>query len=61
MKPRTKRNIRLAVNILLVCGCFLVFNESESFTPNLIGLACFAMLIVINPTGDAWMQTHDKK
>lgn len=60
MKPRTIRNIRLAVNILLGCGCFLALNESNSFTPNLIGLACFALLIVINPTGDAWMQVNNK-
>lgn len=63
MKPRTIRNIRMAVNILLGCGCVMVFNESSNFTPNLIGLACFALLIVINPTGDAWMQVnnHNKK
>ena len=61
MNTKLFRYLRLAVNFLLLCGCFLVFNESESFTPNLIGLACFAMLIVINPTGAAWMQTHDKK
>lgn len=57
---KTWRNIRLAVNILLGCGCFAVLNESDSFTPNFIGLACFALLIVINPTGDAWMQVNSK-
>jgi hypothetical protein len=39
----------------------MVLNESESFTPNLIGLACFALLIAINPNGDVWMQFHDDK
>ena len=56
----TWKYIRLAINILLGLGCFAVLNESDSFTPNLIGLACFALLIVINPTGDAWMQFNDK-
>lgn len=59
MKTKLFRNVRLAVNILLLCGCFLVFNDSETFVPNLIGLACFALLIVLNPTGDAWLQIHD--
>lgn len=36
------------VNIILGLGCWLVVNESESFTPNLVGLACAALLIVIN-------------
>lgn len=58
---KTFKIIRLIINIILGFGCFLVFNDSESFTPNLIGIACFALLIAINPTGDAWMQTHDKK
>lgn len=58
-----KRNLRLAVNILLGFGCMLVFNESDTFTPNLIGIACFALLIAINPTGDVWLQAnnHNKK
>lgn len=56
----TWRYIRLAVNILLGCGCFAVLNESDSFAPNLFGLACFALLIVINPTGDAWMQVNKR-
>ena len=55
------RNVRLAVNILLGCGCFLVFNDSDSFKPNLIGLACFAVLLLINPTGDAWLKTSEHK
>lgn len=58
---RTFRNIRLAVNILLGCGCLLVFNESSNFKPNLIGLACFALLIAINPTGDVWMQANNNR
>ena len=56
---KTIKTIRLIINILLGCGCLLVFNESDTFAPNLIGLACFALLIVLNPTGDAWMQLND--
>lgn len=59
MKTKLFRNVRLAVNILLGCGCFFVLNDSDSFIPNLIGLACFALLIVLNPTGDAWVQIHN--
>jgi len=58
---KTFKIIRLVINILLGIGCFAVFNEGESFKPNLFGLACFALLIVLNPTGDAWMQFHDDK
>lgn len=37
------------INIILGIGCFLVFNENEyDITPNFIGLACAALLIVIN-------------
>lgn len=59
MKTKLFRNVRLAVNILLGCGCFLVFNDSKTFIPNLIGLACFVVLIAINSTGDAWLQIHN--
>ncbi len=41
--------IRWCMNIILGTGCLLVFNENpDNFTPNLIGLACFFLLIVIN-------------
>ena len=58
---KTIKIIRLVINIILGIGCFGVFNESDSFTPNLIGLVCFLALLAINPLGDAWMQTHDKQ
>lgn len=58
---RTVKIIRLVINIILAMGCFMVLNESDSFTPNIIGLACFALLIAINPHGDVWMQFHDDK
>lgn len=53
--------LRLTINIVLGFGCFAMLNDSDSFIPNLVGLACFGLLILINYTGDAWMQTHDKK
>ena len=40
--------IRLTSNVLLGLGCFFVFNEGESIVPNIIGLACAALLILIN-------------
>lgn len=55
------KTLRLIINIILGFGCFMVLNDGDSFLPNFIGLVCFALLIVLNPTGDAWMQTHDKK
>ena len=54
------RTLRLIFNILLGIGCFLVFNDSETFIPNLVGLACFALLIIINPKGDAWLRSNEK-
>lgn len=42
------RTIKLIINIVLAVGCFLVFNESDSFTPNFVGLACFVALLYIN-------------
>ena len=40
--------VKLIINIVLAVGCFLVFNESDSFTPNVVGLACFVALLYIN-------------
>lgn len=40
--------LKLILNIVLAVGCFLVFNESDSFTPNFVGLACFVALLYIN-------------
>ena len=46
---KTLHYMRWAVNVLLGIGCFLVFNENpETFSPNLIGLACAALLIILN-------------
>lgn len=43
------KTLRLIINIILgIIGLFLVFNESDTFTPNFVGLGCFALLIYIN-------------
>lgn len=42
------KTIKTIINIMLGIGFFAVFNESETFWPNIIGLACFAALIIIN-------------
>lgn len=50
---RTLHYLRWAVNVLLGFGCFLVLNENpETFTPNLIGLGCAALLIFLNKDKD---------
>lgn len=41
--------LRLAASVLLgFIGIPLVLNESETFLPNIAGLVCYALLIVIN-------------
>ena len=45
---KTYKIIRLVINIILAMGCFMVLNESDSFTPNFVGLACFVVLLYIN-------------
>lgn len=45
---RTLNALRWCANIILGLGCWLIVNEGDSFVPNIIGLACAALLIVIN-------------
>lgn len=40
--------MRWCANIILGFGTLLIFNEGDSFTPNLIALGCAALLIFIN-------------
>lgn len=47
------KTLKLLASILLGLGCFLIFNESDSFTPNLVGIACAALLIYINRNNTA--------
>lgn len=50
---KTLQAAKWVVNIILGLGSWLVVNESETFIPNLVGLACAALLIVINRERDA--------
>ena len=36
------------LNLALCVGVVLVFNESDTFLPNLVGLACLAALVWLN-------------
>lgn len=38
--------ISILIDVILCLGLFLVFNESESLTPNFVGLACFVALLI---------------
>lgn len=40
--------LRICASCVLFLGCVGMFNESETFIPNLVGLACAALLTVIN-------------
>lgn len=42
------KTIKQIVTFLLCMGVLLVFNESKTFVPNLIGVACFVGLIALN-------------
>jgi hypothetical protein len=42
------KTLRIIMSILLAIGGMLVFNESNSITPNFIGILCLALLVVIN-------------
>lgn len=37
--------LSIIIDVLLCIGLFLVFNESSTFVPNIIGLACAAVLV----------------
>ena len=41
--------LKWAANVLLGFGCFCALSENpDNFTPNIIGMACFILLIIIN-------------
>lgn len=54
------KTIKLIINIILGFGCFLMFSESDNFLPNLIGLACAILLVVVNASDDAFEQLKSK-
>jgi hypothetical protein len=54
------KTLRLIINIILgICG-FAIFNESDTFAPNVFGLFCLALLVAINVPADAWRQLRDR-
>ena len=42
------KTIKIILTIIFALGGLMVFNESESFFPNFIGLACWAVVIALN-------------
>lgn len=52
-----KKTFKTIINIALGFGTLLVFNESDYFVWNLLGIACFACLIFINSTDNCIEQT----
>ena len=47
------KHFKSLLNLALCVGVVLVFNESETFLPNLVGLACLAALV--------WLNANDKE
>ena len=52
-----KKTLKTIINIALGFGTLLVFNESDYFVWNLLGIACFACLIFLNSTDNCIEQT----
>lgn len=52
-----KKTLKTIINIALGFGTLLVFNESDYFFWNLLGIACFACLIFFNSTDNCIEQT----
>lgn len=52
-----KKTLKTIINIALGFGTLLVFNESDHFVWNLLGIACFACLIFFNSTDNCIEQT----
>lgn len=47
------KTFKAILNLALCVGVVLVFNESDTFLPNLIGLTCLAALV--------WLNANDKE
>lgn len=47
------KTLRIILSIILALFGMMIFNEGNSFTPNFIGLACLALLVVINADKEA--------
>jgi cell shape-determining protein MreD len=42
------KTLRTILTIIFALGGMMVFNESETIIPNLVGLACWAVVIALN-------------
>ena len=40
--------LKTIATIVLGIGALAIFNESESYLPNLVGIACFCLALYIN-------------
>lgn len=47
------KTFKSLINLALCVGVVLVFNESDTFLPNLVGLVCLAALV--------WLNANDKE
>ena len=47
------KHFKSLLNLALCVGVVMVFNESETFLPTLVGLACLAALV--------WLNANDKE
>ena len=54
------RTSRTILSIVLALGGMLIFNESDTFMPNFIGLACLALLVAVNIDEDTLHKIQDK-
>ena len=42
------KTLRIILSIILALFGMMIFNEGDSFTPNFIGILCWALLVAIN-------------
>lgn len=54
------KTLRIIISIILAIGGFAIFNEGDSFVPNMFGIFCLALLVAINVPADAWQQLKDR-
>ena len=54
------KTIKVIATVVLGIASLAIFNEGESFMPNLFGLFCLALLVAINVPADACHQLKDR-
>lgn len=54
------KTLRIILSIALALGGMLIFNESDTFFPNLIGFACLALLVAVNIDEDTLRKIQDR-